>query len=59
MKSQKSCGPRWVKLVHQLPEVVTLAYNLCLGHTISHWKGIDEDIYLGGSIGDFVNHLGS
>jgi hypothetical protein len=28
MKRQKSCGPRLGKSVHQLPEVVTFAYDL-------------------------------
>jgi len=28
-------GPRLGKLVHQLPEVVTLAYDLRLTHTIA------------------------
>jgi hypothetical protein len=28
MKRQKSCGPRLGKLVHQLPGVVTFAYDL-------------------------------
>jgi hypothetical protein len=42
MKHQKSCGPRLGKLVHQLPGVVTFAYDLCFRHTIAHWKGITE-----------------
>jgi hypothetical protein len=37
-------------LVYQLPEGVTLAYNLRLGRTIARWKGIIEEIHLGGSI---------
>ena len=36
--------------VYQLPEGVTLAYDLCLGHTIACWKGIIEEINFGGSI---------
>jgi hypothetical protein len=28
--------------VYQLPRAVTLAYNLRLGHTIAHWKGIEK-----------------
>jgi hypothetical protein len=56
MKRQKSCGPRWGKLVHQLPGVVTFAYDLCLGCTIARWKGIDEEIHLGGSIKAFGYH---
>jgi hypothetical protein len=50
MKHQKSCGPHWGKLVHLLSWVVTFVYNLCLGNMIGHWKGIDEDINLLGSI---------
>jgi hypothetical protein len=37
-------------LVYQLPEGVTLAYDLRLGRTIAHWKGIIDDLHLGGSI---------
>jgi hypothetical protein len=50
MKRQKSCGPRLGKLVHQLPGVVTFAYNLCFRHMIARWKGIIEEIHFGGSI---------
>jgi hypothetical protein len=50
MKRQKSCGPRWSKLVHQLSGVITFAYDLRLGHMIARCKGIDEEIHLGGSI---------
>jgi hypothetical protein len=35
MKRQKSCGPRLGKLVHQLPEVVTFAYDLCFRRMIA------------------------
>jgi hypothetical protein len=45
MKHQNSCGPHWGELVHQLPEVVTFAYDLYLGNTITHWKGIEEEIH--------------
>jgi hypothetical protein len=31
------------KLVHQLPMVVTFAYNLRFRRTIAHWKGLFED----------------
>jgi hypothetical protein len=48
MKRQKSCGPRLGKLVHQLPGVVTFAYDLCFRHD-SHWKGIIEEIHFGGN----------
>ena len=50
MKRQKSCGPRLGKLVHQLPEVVTFAYDLHFRCTITHSKGIIEDIHFDGSI---------
>jgi hypothetical protein len=36
--------------VYQLPGGVTLAYDLHLGCTIAHWKGIVEEIHFGGSI---------
>jgi hypothetical protein len=50
MKHQKSCGPRLGKLVHQLPGVVTFAYDLRFMCVIAHWKCIVEEIYFGGSI---------
>jgi hypothetical protein len=50
MKRQKSCGPGLGKLVHQLPGVVTFAYDLCFRHMIARWKGIIEEIHFGGSI---------
>jgi hypothetical protein len=53
MKRQKSCGPRLGKLVHQLPGVVTFAYDLRFRHTIARWKGIIEEIHFGGSIRAF------
>jgi hypothetical protein len=43
MKRQKSCGPRLGKLVHQLPGVVTFAYDLHFRRTIAHWKGLSEE----------------
>jgi hypothetical protein len=46
MTRQKSCGPHWGKLVHQLPGVITFAYDLHLGCTIARWKGIEKDIHL-------------
>jgi hypothetical protein len=39
--------------VYQLLGGVTLAYNLRLGCTIAHWKGIIEEIHFGGSIRAF------
>jgi hypothetical protein len=42
MKRQKSCGPRLGKLVHQLPRVVTFAYDLRFRRMISHWKDLSE-----------------
>jgi hypothetical protein len=50
MKRQKSCGPRLGKLVHQLPGVVTFAYDLCFRRMIVRWKGIVEEINFDGSI---------
>jgi hypothetical protein len=50
MKRQKSCGPRLGKLVHQLPGVVTFAYDLHFRRVIARWKGIIEEIHFGGSI---------
>jgi hypothetical protein len=50
MKRQNSCGPRLGKLVHQLPGVVTFAYNLCFRRMIARWKGIIEEIHFRGSI---------
>jgi hypothetical protein len=50
MKRQKSCGPRLGKLVHQLPRVVTFAYDLRFRRMIARWKGIIEEIHFGGSI---------
>jgi hypothetical protein len=47
MKSQKSCGPRLGKLVHQLPGVVTFAYDLRFRRVIARWKGIIEEIHFG------------
>jgi hypothetical protein len=44
MKHQKSCGPRLGKLVHQLPGVVSFAYDLRFRHVIARWKGIIEKI---------------
>jgi hypothetical protein len=50
MKRQKSCGPRLGKLVHQLLEVVTFAYDIHFRCVIDCWKGIIDDIHFGGSI---------
>jgi hypothetical protein len=50
MKRQKSCGPRLGKLVHQLPGVVTFAYNIRFRCVIDSWKGIIKEIHFGGSI---------
>jgi hypothetical protein len=50
MKHEKSCGPRLGKLVHQLPEVVTFAYDLRFRRVIACWKGIVAEIHFGGSI---------
>ena len=52
-------------LVYQLPEGVTLAYDLHLGCTITHRKGIDEEIHLNQILYPYLrcpivkkNHLG-
>jgi hypothetical protein len=50
MKRQKSCGPHLGKLVHQLPWVVTFAYDLRFRCVIAHWKGIIKEIHFGGLI---------
>jgi hypothetical protein len=50
MKRQKSYGPRLGKLVHQLPRVVTFAYDLHFRHVIARWKGIIEEIHFWGPI---------
>ena len=50
MKCQKSCGLLSGKVVHQLPGVVTFAYNLHFRRVIACWKGIIEEINFGGSI---------
>jgi hypothetical protein len=50
MKRQKSCGPRLGKLVHQLPGVVTFAYDLRFRRVIARWKGIIEEIHFGRAI---------
>jgi hypothetical protein len=50
MKRQNSCGPRLGKLVHQLPGVVTFAYDLCFRRMIDRWKCITKEIHFGGSI---------
>jgi hypothetical protein len=34
MKHQKSCGPHFGKLEHQLPGVVTFAYDQCFMRVI-------------------------
>jgi hypothetical protein len=38
------------KLVHQLPGVVTFAYDLRFRRVIARWKGIVEEIHFGASI---------
>jgi len=49
MKCQKSCGTRLGKLLHQLPGVVTFAYDLRFRRMIARWKGIIEEIHFGGN----------
>jgi hypothetical protein len=43
MKHQKSCRPRLGKLVHQLPDVITFAYDFHFRHTIAYWKDLSEE----------------
>jgi hypothetical protein len=50
MKCQKSCEPCLGKLVHQLPGVITFAYDLCFRRMIARWKGIIEEIHFGAQI---------
>ena len=50
MKRQNSCGPCLGKLLHQLPEVVTFAYDLHFRRMVARWKGIIEEIHFGGNI---------
>jgi hypothetical protein len=42
--------PRLGKLVHQLPGVVTFAYDLGFRHMIACWKSIVEEIHFMGNI---------
>jgi hypothetical protein len=44
-------------LVYQLPEGVTLAYDLCLGCTIARWKGIIKEIHFGTSVASVASHF--
>jgi hypothetical protein len=50
MKHQNPCGPHLGKLGHQLPRVVTFAYDLRFRCMIARWKGIVDEIHFGGSI---------
>ena len=43
MKHQQFCGPQSGKFVSQLPEGVTFAYDLHLGHSRDRWKGPTEE----------------
>jgi hypothetical protein len=45
------------KLVPQLPEVVTFAYDLRFRHVIAHWKGYFREIYIIPSNSNFVYSL--
>jgi hypothetical protein len=47
MKRQKSCGPCLGKLVHQLPGVVTFAYDLRFRRVITRWKVSSRRFILG------------
>jgi hypothetical protein len=54
-----SCGPHLGKLVHQLPRVVTFAYDIRFRCVIACWKGIIKEIHFGGSImpSDIIEEL--
>jgi len=43
MKRQ-NYGPHWGKLVHQLPGVVTWAYDLCLTIIVAHFEYLEDDV---------------
>ena len=43
MKRQQFYLPQSGKLVTQLPEGITFAYDLCLGHLRDRWKGPAEE----------------
>ena len=49
-EAPKFMWARWGKLVHQLPGIVTFAYDLCFRCMIACWKGIVEEIHFWGSI---------
>jgi hypothetical protein len=54
MKRQNSFGPHLGKLVHQLPGVVSFAYDIHFRIVIARWKGIVKAIHLGVSIRAFL-----
>jgi hypothetical protein len=56
MKNQQYLDPVLGSLVYQLSKGVTLVYDIHLGHTISHWKGIVEEIHFDGSMKAFAYH---
>jgi hypothetical protein len=43
MKHKQFFEDRSGKLVHQLPEDVTIAYNFHFGSSRDHWKGLIKD----------------
>jgi hypothetical protein len=59
MKCQKSCGPHWGKLVHQLLGVVNFAYDLRFRRTIARWKGIiEKNDFILAQVSVFLIHVG-
>ena len=47
MELQQFGRPQSGKLVRQLPSGITFAYNLRLGHSSDHCKGLIEEYYSG------------
>jgi hypothetical protein len=59
MKRQNLCGPRLGKLVHQLPEVVTFAYDLRFRRWIACWKGLTKkNFFRMAQVSSCNTHLG-
>ena len=56
-KANRFVDPVFGSLVYQLPEGVTLAYDLHLVRLIARWKGIIEEIQFGGSNYSFMADL--
>ena len=43
MNSKKFVEAKCGKFVCQLPRAKTFTYDLCLGHSRDHWKGLAKD----------------